>query len=328
MSRDTFNVVRPNSKLGGADPFELVLEEFAGMVEESMTTRSVTEGWINFKTVKGTATVTKDAIGESQLQVLVPGVTPDGTANQFSDNSVTVKTVILARSVLPLLDVFQTKYDVRKKIGNEHGKKLAKFRDIALLVQLAKAGMATDSKYGALPGHHGGSQQTLDAAGDQNDPAKLARAINRLLAQMEEKDVIPQEDGHALFVRPALYYALMDAEQIINGDYLTSAGNVINGVPVLKAFGVPIIKTNNLPNTNTVETADDVATMMGGDYSGDFSKVLAVLGSPDALLAGETISLTSDVFYDKVSKSHYVDAHMAFAATTDRHEHAGVILAA
>lgn len=328
MSRDSFVVTRPNTRLNGSDPFELVLEEFAGIVEESMQTRSVTEGWLNIRTIKGTATVTKDAIGESTLQVLVPGVTPDGTKNQFSDNSVTVKTVILARSALPMLDVFQTKYDTRKSIGNEHGKKMAKFRDAAFLVQMAKAGLATTSKYGNLPGHHGGTQQTLTAAGDENDPAKLYKAINRLLAQMEEKDVVPQEDGHALFVRPSVYYALMDAEQIVNGDYITSEGNKVQGVPVLKALGVPIIKTNNMPHTNTVSTPDDVATMMGGDYSGDFSKLLMLLASPKAVLAGETISLTSDVFWDKLSKSWYVDAHMAFAATTDRHEHAGAIVTA
>jgi len=147
------------------------------------------------------------------------------------------------------------------------------------------------------------------------------------MAGMEEKDVVPQEDGHALFVRPGIFYNLMEAEQIVNGDYLTSDGNKIQGVPVLKAIGVPIIKTNNMPHTNTVSTPDDVAKMMGGDYSGDFSKLLMLLASPKAILAGETIALTTDVFYDKLSKSHYVDAHMAFAATTDRHEHAGAILA-
>lgn len=325
MSRDMFNVTRPNSKLGGSDPFELVLEEFTGMVEESITTRSVTEGWVEMRTVRGTATVTKDAIGESTLQVLEPGKTPDGTANQFSDNSVTVKTVVLARSALPILDVFQTKYDARKKIANEHGKAIAKLRDAALLVQIAKAGQATTSKYGALPGHHGGTQVALNAAGDENDPAKLYRAINRLLAQMEEKDVVPQEDGHAIFVRPSIFYAMMEAEQIINGDYITSEGNKVQGVPILKALGVPIIKTNNMPHTDTLTTPDDVATLMGGDYSGDFSKVVMMLASPKALLAGETISLETDVFYDKLSKSWYVDAHVAFAATTDRHEHAGVI---
>ena len=328
MSRDTFTVTRPNAKLGGSDPFELVLEEFTGMVEESITTRSVTEGWMPVRTVKGTATITKDAIGESTLQVLTPGVTPDGTNNEFSDNSLTIKTVVLARSTMPMLDVFQTKYDTRKAVANEHGKAMAKMRDAAFLVQMAKAGLAASSKYGALPGHDGGTQFTFAAAGDENDPAKLYRGINRLLAQMEEKDVVPQEDGHALFVRPSVYYALMEAEQIVNGDYLTSAGNVVQGVPILKALGVPIIKTNNMPHTNTVSTPDTVATLMGGDYAGDFSKVVMMLASPKAILAGETISLETDIFWDKISKSWYVDAHMAFGATTDRHEHAGVILAA
>lgn len=328
MSRDSFNVTRPNAKLGGSDAFELVLEEFTGMVEESITTRSVTEGWMPVRTVKGTATITKDAIGESTLQVLEVGKTPDGTNNQFSDNSLTVKTVIIARSAMPMLDVFQTKYDARKAVANEHGKAMAKLRDAAFLVQMAKAGLATSSKYGALAGHSGGSQVTLAAANDEKDPAKLYKAISNLFAKMEEKDVIPQEDGHALFVRPAVFYALMDAEQIINGDYITSAGNVVQGVPILKALGVPIIKTNNMPHTNTVTTPDSVATLMGGDYSGDFSKVVMMLASPKAVLAGETISLETDIFWDKLSKSWYVDAHMAFGATTDRHEHAGAILAA
>lgn len=327
MSRDSFNVTRPNAKLGGSDPFALVLEEFTGMVEESITTRSVTEGWMPVRTVKGTSTITKDAIGESTLQVLEPGKTPDGTNNQFSDNSLTIKTVVLARSAMPMLDVFQTKYDARKAVANEHGKAMAKFRDAAFLVQMAKAGMQTASKYGALPGHHGGTQYSMTAPNDEKDASKLYKAINRLLAEMEEKDVVPQEDGHALFVRPSVYYALMEAEQIINGDYLTSDGNKVQGVPVLKALGVPIIKTNNMPHTDTVSKPDSVAKLMGGDYSGDFSKVVMMLASPKAILAGETISLETDIFWDKLSKSWYVDAHMAFGATTDRHEHAGVILA-
>lgn len=326
MSRDSFNTTRPNAKLGGSDPFELVLEEFTGMVEESITTRSVTEGWLPVRTVKGTATITKDAIGESTLQVLEVGKTPDGTNNQFSDNSLTVKTVVIARSAMPMLDVFQTKYDTRKAVANEHGKAMAKLRDAAFLVQMAKASLAKESKYGALPGHHGGTQFTMAAANDEKDPAKLYKAIHRLFAEMEEKDVVPQEDGHALFVKPSVYYALMESEQIINGDYITSAGNVVQGVPVLKALGVPIIKTNNMPHTNTVSAPDPVAKLMGGDYAGDFSKVVMMLASPKALLAGETISLETDIFWDKLSKSWYVDAHMAFGATTDRHEHAGAIL--
>lgn len=328
MSLDVFNVVRPNSKLGGSDPLELIIEEFAGIVEGTIQRRSVTEGWLPIRKVTGTATVSKDAIGESQLGVVVPGVTPDGTANQFSKTSVTVDTLVYARSTLPLLDSFQTKYDVRKEIGNEHGKKIAKFKDTAFLVQGIKAAMATESPYGNLPGHSGGTRVTLNAIGDATDPARLYSAFARLFAALEEKDVDPINDDLVIFVRPTVFYTLLEAEQVINGQYLTSDGTKVEG-HIFKAWGVPVVSTANLPNS-VVSTSDNsgnsVARLMGTNYAGDFSKLVALVVSPKAILAGETIGLTSDVFYDKISKSWFVDAHLSFAATPDRTEYAGAIL--
>lgn len=328
MSLDVFTVVRPNSKLGGANPLELIVEEFSGLVEGTVQRRSVTEGWLPVRKVTGTATVSKDAIGESTLGVVVPGVTPDGTKNQFSKTSVTVDTLVYARSTLPLLDTFQTKYDVRKEIANEHGKKIAKFKDTAFLVQGVKAALATVSPYGAVPGFNLGTQVTLAAAGDRNDPAKLYAAFADLFAQMEEKDVDPINDDLVIFVRPTTFYTLLQSEQVINGEYLTSEGTSVKG-HIFAAWGVPVVSTANLPN-GVIATTDDsgnsVGRLMGTNYTGDFSKVVALVMSPKAVLAGETISLTSDVFYDKLSKSWYVDAHLAFAATPDRTEYAGVIL--
>lgn len=328
MSLDAFVVTRPNQQLGAGDPLALVIEEFAGIVEGTVQRRSATEGWLPVKKVTGTATLSKDAIGESTLGKVVPGVTPDGTTHQFSKNSVTIDTLCYARSTLPLLDSFQTKYDVRKEIGMEHGKKIAKFKDTAFLVQGIKAALATESLYGALPGHFGGSQETLAAAADATDPAKLYAAFSRLFAQMEEKDVDPIMDNTVIFVRPTIFYALLEAEQVINGEYLTSEGTSVKG-HIFKAWGVPVMSTANLPNgviLTTDDSGNSVGKLLGANYAGDFSKVTALAMSPKAVLAGETISLTSDVFYDKLSKSWYVDAHLSFAATPDRAEYAGVIL--
>lgn len=329
MSLDHFTVVRPNAQLGDdSNPLALVIEEFAGIVEGTIQRRSATEGWLPIRKVTGTATVTKDAIGESQLGKVTPGETPDGTKNQFSKNSVTVDTLVYARATLPLLDSFQTKYDVRKEIGTEHGKKIAKFKDTAFLVQGVKAALQTESSYGPLPGHSGGSQEILSSAGDATDPAKLYSAFARLFAQIEEKDVDPINDELVIFVRPTVFYALLESEQVINGQYLTSDGTSVEG-HVFKAWGVPVKSTANLPN-GVISTTDDsgnsVGRLLGDGYTGDFSKLVALACAPRAILAGETISLTSDVFYDRISKSWYVDAHLAFAATPDRSEYAGVIM--
>lgn len=328
MSLDTFNVVRPSQKQGTGDPLALIIEEFGGMVEGTLQRRSVTAGMIKVKQVKGTATVSNYAIGDSDLQVIVPGVTPNGTQSQFSKNSITVDRTLLARATLPMLDVFQTQYDARREIANEQGKKIAKFKDQAFLIQAVKTAQLTVNPYGTLPGHAAGTVVTLTAAADATDPAKLYTAFGSLFAQMMEKDVDPTGDDVWVFVRPATFYALQEAEQVINGEYITSEGTNIKS-HIFAAWGVPVVPTPNLPNwnENTTDRPKGIAALMGSAYVGDFTKVVAVAFSSRALLAGSTIELDSKIFFDDVSKHWYVDSWLAFATAPNRAEFAGVILA-
>jgi hypothetical protein len=335
LSLDTFNVVRPLARNGRDNPatddiYALQIEKFTSDVEGTIMRRSKTEPIINIKPVVGTTTVSNFAIGESDLQVIVPGVTPNGTKSQFGKNSVQVDRTILARATLPLLDVFQTSYDARREIAVEHGKKIAKMKDQSFLIQAVKTSLLANSTYFStteLPGHKGGTKVTLTTAGDQNDPAKLYSAFASLFAQMEDKDVDPVEDDLFIFVRPATFYTLLEAEQVINGNYVTAAGTSVEG-HIFKAWGVPVLSTNNLPNWVEDGTAGSVSALMGEDYEGDFTKLVAVAFSSRAVLAGSTIDLQTKVFFDDVSKHWYVDAWLAFAATSNRAEFAGSIYAA
>jgi hypothetical protein len=168
----------------------------------------------------------------------------------------------------------------------------------------------------------------MAAAADVTDPAKLYTAFANLFAQMMEKDVDPTGDDVWVFVRPATFYAMQEAEQVINGEYITSEGTNIKA-HIFSAWGVPVVPTPNLPNWN--ENATDrpkgIAALMGDSYVGDFRKVVAVAFSSRALLAGSTIELDSKVFFDDVSKHWYVDSWLAFATAPNRAEYAGVILA-
>jgi hypothetical protein len=329
MSLDAFNVVRPlqkNQLSGGTgDVLELAIEEFTGEVEQVLARRSVLEGWLNIRPVKGTTTLTNYSVGDAGLQVLQPGVTPDGQDADFSKASVTIDTVILARHVLPLLDVFQTSFDARKELALAQGQRIAKFRDEAFFIQAIKAALLSASPYGSS-GHLGGTTQNI-AAADRQDPAAIYAALAGLFAQMEEKDVDPSQDDIVLVLRPTDFYALMQAEQIINGQYVTAAGTKQDGF-IFKAFGVPVIRSNNFPAGKNITNHELSNTRNSNAYNGDFTDVVAAAFSPRALLAGETISLTSEVFYDQVSKSHYVDSFLSFGATPNRPEFAGVILEA
>ena len=213
----------------------------------------------------------------------------------------------------------------------EHGKKIAKFTDQSFFIQAIKAALFTDSTYkggaasGKPLGHFGGSQQTLAAGGDALDPAKLYAAIANLFVKMEEKDVDPRTDDVVIALRPAEFYTLLQNEQLIDGTYKTAEGTSIQA-HLLKAYGVPVVSSTNFPGGSNIVGNLLSNAANSNAYDGDFTKVVAAAFSPRALLAGETIPLTTDVFWDKVTKQWFVDAHLAYGVTPNRAEFAGVIL--
>lgn len=327
MSLDVHKVTRPGIRnqqsTNNTDPMANVLEEFSGMVEGELARTQALKGFIDVRSVTGTATLTNYAVGGTELQAIVPGITPDGAEADFSKIAVTIDTVVLARNVLPLLDVFQQVFNARQEIAQQQGKKFSKFIDQAFFIQAAKAAMLTTSPYTSAD-HQGGSTVTLDSGASATDPAVIYAAIANLMAQMEEKDVDPQADDLILALRPEVFYAMLQAEQIVNSQYVTANDTKVDGW-VFKAFGVPVIRSNNIPNTNV--TGHMLSNDRNGNaYDGDFSNLVGLAFSPRALLAGETIPLKSEVFWDPVSKNHFVDSYTSFAVTPNRPEFAGAIL--
>lgn len=324
---DTFTITRPGQEGAAGAINALHLAEYTGVVEGTIERKSAVAGFIPMRTVKGTSVIQSFAVGESTLQKITPGSPPDGTQNKFGKNTLSIDTVILARSVFPLLETFQTSYDARAEVGREHGKKIAKFYDQSFFIQAIKTGQRTTSKFTGVngAGHSGGSQSTFAGASDHLDPAKVYAQIADLFTKMELKDVDPRTDDVVVAVKPDTFYTLMQNEQLIRIDYKTSMGTSIE-TWALKAYGVPILNSNNMPAGETItghllSNADN-----SNAFDGDFTKVLAVAFSPSALLAGETIPLTTGVFWDDVYKHWYVDAWLAFSVGPNRAEYSGVIL--
>jgi hypothetical protein len=328
---DTYSIVRPGQSNQAGAVNALHIEEYTGVVESTIERKSVLKGMIPIRPVRGTSVITNFAVGESVLQKFAAGVPIDGTGTDFAKRTLTIDTVCGARATLPLLESFQTSYDARKEIGMEHGKKIAKFYDQSFFIQAIKAALFTESTYkgsgaaGKPAGHFGGSQQTLAASGDALDPAKLYAAIANLFVKMEEKDVDPRTDDVMIALRPAEFYTLLQNEQLIDGTYKTSEGTSIQA-HMLKAYGVPVVQSNNFPAGQTISGHMLSNVNNANAYDGDFSKVVVAAFSPRALLAGETIPLTTDVFWDKLTKQWFVDAHLAYGVTPNRAEFAGVIL--
>ena len=326
-------VTFPNARNGvdttQADKLALVIEEFTGMVEGTINRKSILADHIPVRQVKGTATFTNHAVGKSTLQKVVPGVALDGIKSDFSKNQVTVDTTIAAREFFPILDVFQTQMDTRREVATEQGKEIAKFKDQAFLIQAIKAARLAESAYsagaaGKPAGHSGGSRTTVATLADAQDPAKLYAALTDTLVKMEQKDVDPRSDDVVIVVRPQFYNTLIQAEQLVNTQYVTATGNKVNDGWVLKTAGVPVFSSNNLPNSNIVGHFLSNA-FNSNAYDGDFSKTVAAIFSPRAVMAGETIPVTSDVFFDKLMLAWCVHSYLAFAVGPNRAEYAAEV---
>lgn len=312
-----------------AEKRALAIEEFNGMVEGTIARRSVVDGMIPLRTVTGTDTISTHAVGGSTLQKVVPGEALNGISSDFSKKTLTIDTLVASREFFPLLQDFFTNTDRKREVAEEQGKEIAKFRDSAFMIQAIKAARATQSGYangsaGKPKGHYGGSQEIMAAAADALDPDKLYRYLTNLFVKMELKDVDPALDDLMVIVRPDVYNTLAHAEHLINMNYSTSTGRVLQDQAILKAVGCPVYKSNNLPNGVITNHMLSTATN-GNAYDGDFTKVVACAFAPRALLAGETIPVTSDIWYSKMYKSHVVDSHLSFGVTTNRNEFAGVI---
>lgn len=322
---DVSGITRPGQANGTGSVTANMLEEFAGSVKGTLERVSVLAPRIPIRTVRGTNTISNFAVGKSTLVRLEPGVTPNGTPTKFGKSSLTIDTVTLARGITPLLEAFQVSYDARAEIGKEHGKEHAKQFDQAFFIQAIKAGELTANKFGlTAAGHTGGSQQVLAGANDHLDPAMLYQGIVDLITQMRIKDVDPVSDGVMLGISHTDFATLSMAELLINSEYVTADGTRIPQM-VLKAHGVPVVPSNNFVGGTTV-TGHLLSTAANSNaYDGDFTKVVAVAWAPEALLAGETISLTPEVFWDKVSKQWFIDSYRSFGVTPSVAAFAGVL---
>lgn len=323
----TSPIVRPGQNGGTGAIDALHIEEFTNEVHGTIERKSVLAPWVPTRSVQGTSVLQSYAVGETSLQRLVPGEAPDGTTARFGRNSIKVDTTILGRNIVPLLEDFQTKYDARALIGQEQGKRHAKFKDQSFFIQAIKAAQLTDTAYTGVSGqgHSGGNRVTMAGASDDLDPALMYDYLGQLMVQFQNKDIDPGTEDMLIAVRPELFMTLLQNEWLINTNYTTAAGNRVDAM-VLKTYGVPVISSTNFVGGQNITGHLLSNAGNGNAYDGDFSKVVAGVFSPMALMAGETIPLTTNVWFNDLDKQWYIDSWTSFAVGPDRAEYAGIIV--
>lgn len=319
------------SQIGGTGALDaLHIERYLGVVRGTAEYTSILSPWVTWRPVTGTSILSTRGVGKSVIQKVTPGTVPDGTNNKVGKHVLRVDTLVASRRYIAKLEEVQADWNAAEAFAKEDGKVFGKFTDQALFIQGIKAALSANTVYSGLDaasGHYGGTTKTFTNAGDATDAVKFYNKLVELLAEMEEnKGVSPTTDGALIVLRPKEFYLLSTAELLINSNYKTSNGTSVEGGIVLKAYGIPIVRSDNFPGGSNITGHLLSNANNGNAYDGDFTKVKALLLSPDALLAGESIPLTPQAEWDAQAIQWLYGSYTSFGVTVDQASKAGAIL--
>lgn len=301
---------------------EQMIEQYGGAVDSQFAKASQMRNLFNVEPVIGTDMKIVRRAGRTVLSTITAGVRPAANKTNFGRTGVTVDTIVLARDNRSLLNEFQTDFNARAELGKDHGKEMGKFFDEAFLIQGIKgAGLAAPAGLNGAIG--AGKVETLATAGDELDPDLLYKKIETVLVRMQEEDIDTEEC--VIFVRPTQYSVLTNNDKLVDRDFSDGNGNFALG-KVKTAMGSAIMSTARIPTAAiSGHRLSNVDNGNAYDLSATEARAVAVILHPWSLLAGETIPLTSDVFYSDVEKQWFIDTMMAFGVSNRRPDVCGVV---
>lgn len=311
-------------------PTSLLIEEYGGEVESQFAKDSIMRQYVKIRPVRGTDTIVNNRVGKTTLKKLTPGVRPPADNTPFGRVALTVDTVVLARDNRSMLNEFQTHFDARQELAQDHGKQIGKFFDEAFLIMAIKGALASAPVLGdgdpTKQSIGAGKNIILDNAGDENDPDILYQAIVDILVQMEEEE-IPTEEI-VVFVRPTRFQTLLNNNKLLSSEFSSENGDFAKG-QIFTIGGARIVKTARIPQTEIEgHFLSNAQNSYAYDVTGIQADAVAVLLHPKSLMAGETIPLSSDVYFDKIEKQWFIDSWLSFGVTINRPDCCGAVFKA
>lgn len=343
MALEPQSIIRPGSQGGAAFGYNAahsntsvpvlqahMVEQVQAEFERNFAVNCIMKNVVQFKEVVGTNTHSNFAAGirgdGSSVKRVTPGVVNGGNNFKFGKHKLVVDTLFEIKDYLPLLESKQVPYDAAQEIARAQGEEFGIFIDKMLFIAAIKAAQLTATPYtglGANEGFTGGNQKVLSSAADRTNPAILLQKIMDLGTALREKNVPLKEQ--TLIMRPADVSTLAQAEMLVNRDWITSEGIRIEQMPHIKAYGVPVVESNNLPQEDV--TGHILSNSGNGNaYDGDFTKVVALMFAARSLKAGYTVAETNTMDWDKEFLSWRVHSYGAFGAASGRPESSGLIV--
>lgn len=317
----TNNVTNPAVSYSG-EVDSLLIEKFTGKVKEQYIKQENLLRFFDVQEVTGTNMVSEKFMGDTQIQVLSPGQDPEATGTDQDKNALVIDTTVISRNAVAMFHDIQNDIDgYQSKLSMNQSKQLSRLEDEMVVQQLiysAQSNTLEKRTNPRVPGHGFSYQISISetqASDPENLQASIELAVENMLTGADGGDGVDLTDLYVMMPWPE-FNVLRDAERIVNANYRDFAGETVNGF-TLKSYNLPIIPSNRFPRNVGGSVQSRTSTLSnatnGQRYTAslDQASARAVIFKPEALLAGKTIEMQGDIFWDKRSKSWFVDTFMA-----------------
>lgn len=308
----------------------LLIEKFNGKVNEQYLKGENILSYFDVQTVTGTNTVSNKYLGETELQVLAPGQSPNATPTQADKNQLVIDTTVIARNTVAHIHDVQGDIDsLKPKLAMNQAKQLKRLEDQMAIQQMLLGGIANTKDKRNKPrvkGHGFSINVNVTESEALANPQYVMAAVEYALEQQLEQEV--DISDVAIMMPWKFFNALRDADRIVDKTYtISQSGATINGF-VLSSYNCPVIPSNRFPTFAQDQAHHLLSNEDNGyryDPTAEMNGAVAVLFTADALLVGRTIEVTGDIFYEKKEKTYYIDTFMAEGAIPDRWEAVSVV---
>ncbi len=268
----------------------LFLKVFSGEVLTAFSENNVfSDALHTVRTISSGKSAQFPVTGTASAAYHTPGNLLTGGAILHNEKVINIDDLLIAQTFVANIDELMNHYDVRAIYASELGKALAKTYDQNVAKCIANASRASTTLTGGSGGTvltlASGNTATANVTGDE-----LAAAIYDIAQAFDERD-IPKTDRFVV-LPPAEYYKLPEsATRTISTDYNPGGNGSFASGTVLQVAGMPVIMSNNVPQSN-------VGSNPGGSnntYSGDDSKTIGLVFHKSAVGTVKLLDMTTEI---------------------------------
>ena len=287
----------------------LFLEKFSGRVLMTFEQDTQARSRSTVETEEWGKAITINEVGDATTEEHTPGAEILGDEIKLGERTIVPEQLIISSVFVADYDKLLAHFEMQSRFASKIGTAIAERYDRDVLRNFILASQATPAGDNLDPtavpaneGEYAKSGANVQLGSGSDDPTTKASALISLAVKaaqvLDEKNVMDR-DNRTLWVTPASYWLLASSNtDIINRDF-GGEGSVARGM-VTRVGNLEIVKSNSF--AKVVGAADQTTIDPACDYvvnptvSG--TDTLAVVSTPEAVLTGEWLGITSESGYD------------------------------